>query len=349
MAYVLSGGSLIGQGTYGCIFDPPLKCEDKTIQVQTDHLGKATFPVDFMIESEAGKALRDLKVPYFILPDYKSACVVNTRSSENTKDCRVMQKKKEEDKMIQFTMPYGGSTLYSRITDKSDIDFFSAMIQLLEAGAYLIGASYVHFDISVNNAVINDKGHISLIDFGQSFSPAELNEDTLKLRMKVFHPPYEAEAPELTILYGLTDKRPISDTIPIIMKQKRVFANADSMIGLRMARQQADLREFFQNSRSIRNGDWLGFFKLYWPTFDSWSIGVILLNVLRPQLFRKEFVESENWKLRGPLVKSILRGLLQTNPRKRIDAVQALKMYDPANAWFEKYGTSWLESRSAVV
>ena len=98
----------------------------------------------------------------------------------------------------------------------------------------------------------------------------------------------------------------------------------------------------------METADWLAFWKLYWPTFDSWSIGVCILETLQPLLFRLEFVDSAQWKQRGSNIKSILRGMVEPNPRKRLDCVEALKLYDPDNAWFETYGASWLEQRASL-
>ena len=65
---MLRGGSLLGSGTYGCIFTPPLLCKDDKKTTKTS-LGKITEPVDFVIEAKAGKVLGHLGLPYFVLPD----------------------------------------------------------------------------------------------------------------------------------------------------------------------------------------------------------------------------------------------------------------------------------------
>ena len=345
---MLRGGALLGSGTYGCIFQPPLLCADDSIKINKTKLGKITGPDDFVIETTAAKVLGPLKLPYFILPDIGSSCIpdMKQRDKELSK-CTLIKEKSDLQTVIQFTMPYGGKTLYSRIVDfdflKGKTSYFDVFLQLLEAGAYLLAANYVHFDISINNVVISDKGQVSLIDFGQSFSSKQITPETLRLRTKVYDPVSITEPPEITLSQspnGIT-----STYISDIIKRKTVFRSAERVLGVRAVEQDAALREFWEDSRAAQNRDWLGFWKLYWPTFDSWGVGVDLLEALQPLLFKIEFVESAMWKQRGATIKSILRGMLEANPRKRLDCIEALKLYDPDNAWFETYGTSWIESR----
>lgn len=347
---MLRGGALLGSGTYGCIFDPPLLCQDSRVYVNQRKLGKITGPDDFLIEETAAKVLGHLKLPYFILPDLGSACIldVNQREKDLAK-CRIIKQKDDLKTVIQFTMPYGGKTLYSRIIDydflKGKITFFDLFLQLLEAGAHLIANNYVHFDISINNVVINEHGQVALIDFGQSFSASTVTNKTLSLRTKVYDPVSMTEPPEITLSQAPNQE---VDNVSDVIKRKSVFITSKRVLATNLIEQETELRTFWKMSRSAKEKDWIDFWKLYWPTFDSWGIGACLLEALRYLLFKRDFTESPMWKARGPIIKSILRGLLEANPSKRLDCVEALKLYDPGNAWFETYGTSWVEARARV-
>jgi serine/threonine protein kinase len=347
MLYELRGGSLLGAGSYGCVFQPPLLCKGETIQKRKKGLlGKISEPIDFVIEAEAAATLGPLSLPHFVLANVKDACIPSEKQIEpDIAKCKPI---KSIGKVVQFTMPYAGKTLFKRIVDndftKGSVDFFSLMLQLLEAGAYLIGSGYVHYDVSVNNVVISEKGVVSLIDFGQSFSTKNITQEMINLRWKEYSPEYAAEPPEITLAQGPVGlKERISDVI----QRKGGIRDAEKILGLRLVQQEAELRDFWSTSHAVASKDWPTFFKLYWPTFDSWSIGLCLLGALSPLLYKREFLESKAWKEKGPMVKSILRGLLQVNPRKRMDCVQALKLYDPQNTWFEIHGTSWLDSRAS--
>ena len=345
MLYELRGGSLLGAGSYGCVFQPPLLCKGETIQKKKKGLlGKISEPIDFVIEAEAATTLGPLGLPHFVLANIKEACIPSEKQVEpDIAKCKPI---KAIGKVVQFTMPYAGKTLFKRIVDhdftKGNIDFFNLMLQLLEAGAYLIASGYVHYDISVNNVVINEKGVVSLIDFGQSFSAKNITQEMINLRWKEYSPEYAAEPPEITLA-----ESPAAPKISEVIQRKGGIRDAERILGLRVLQQEAELREFWSSSHAVAAKDWPAFFKLYWPTFDSWSIGLCLLGAVSPLLYKREFLESKAWKEKGAMIKSILRGLLQVNPRKRMDCVQALKLYDPQNAWFETYGTSWLDSRAS--
>lgn len=346
---MLRGGSLLGSGTYGCIFTPPLICKEGP-KASKKRLGKITEPVDFIIEETAAKVLGPLNLPYFILPDLDSSCIPNVKQREKEiAKCKMIKQDSDLEKVVQFTMPYGGKTLYSRIVDydflHGRVRFFDMMLQLLEAGAYLISSSYVHFDISINNVVINDKGQTSLIDFGQSFSSKLITPAVLDIRRKVYDPISMTEPPEITLTQAPDQT---VDNTEYVVERKSLFATAERVLGMKRVQQAAELREFWQSSRAVKNGDWLTLWKLYWPTFDSWGVGGCLLEALQPLLYNQEFVDSPMWKRHGATIKSILRGLVHANPRRRLDCVEALKLYDPDNAWFEVHGTSWIASREAA-
>ena len=344
---MLRGGSLLGSGTYGCIFTPPLICKDGGINGSKLSLGKITEPVDFVIEATAAKVLGPLNLPYFVLPDADSGCVPDTKQLEkHLTKCKMIKQDSDLEKVVQFTMPYAGKTLFSRIVDydllKGRTRFFDMMLQLLEAGAYLISASYVHFDISINNVVINDRGQTALIDFGQSFSSKVITPEVIRLRKKVFDPISNTEPPEITLSQAPDQA---VDTTQYVVDGKAIFGVAEKVLGLKRVEQTAELRDFWTSSRSARAGDWVAFWKIFWPTFDSWGVGGCLVEALSPLLYKREFVDSPMWRRHGAAIKSILRGMLQANPRKRLDCVEALKLYDPDNAWFEVHGTSWIEER----
>lgn len=345
---MLRGGALLGSGTYGCIFTPPLICEDKPSKpIPKGRLGKITGSDDYIIEMTAAKVLGPLKLPYFVLPDEGSGCIpAKKQIDKDISKCELLEKKESLSTVIQFTMRYGGKTLYKRITDydllSGKLNYYDVFLQLLEAGAYLLAAKYVHFDISINNVVVDDKGQVALIDFGQSFSSNMIVPKTLDLRRKVYDPISMTEPPEITLTQAPNQA---SDNVPYVIQRKGVFRTAQRVLGVKSIEQETELREFWKSSRAAIDQDWISFWKLYWPTFDSWGIGGCLLETLQPLLFKREFVEDPRWIQRGANIKSILRGMLEANPRKRLDCIEALKLYDPDNAWFEKYGISWIEAR----
>ncbi len=350
--YELRGGKLLGAGTYGCVFDPPLICKGEGSVSPKDRklLGKITAPLDAATEYKASLILGDLKSPYFLVADKNSVCEPSEKQKEkDLKSCKALEVQPITG-FVQFKMPYGGKQLLTLITNTSflgePLTFYDAMLQFLEAGSYLIAKQFVHYDINTGNVVIDNKGQLSLIDFGMSFSAKEITEETLKPRWKQYTPAYMPEPPEITIATALFQNVQPNQSIPEIVKDKWGCYLSSVVLGVPAKKQVYELHKFWNSSRAAQNKDWVEFWRLYWPTFDSWAIGSCLTLILRSLLLRPEFTNTRMWKERGPTIKYILRGLLQVNPRKRLDCVEALKLYDPDNVWFEKYGTSWLSSRA---
>jgi serine/threonine protein kinase len=357
--FSLEGGSLVGKGTYGCVFDPPLRCRTESPSVKKGKgkgneklLGKITLPEDFAVEAAAAKILKPLGLPYFLVGNEKSVCMPDLKQKEKNMGLCTPLEANPLHSMVHFTVPYGGKTFFSRLSDtnfltRKDASFFNIMLQLLEAGSYLISSHFVHYDISMLNVLINEKGGVGLIDFGMSFSAEDINEDTIRGRLKIYNPEQIAEAPEMTIVSGIVSRAaPLEDLVSMTIDEKDIFSVAEKTLGLNKEDQKKELLHFWQTSHAAMNKDWVSLWKLYWPTFDSWGIGMCLTYLLRRLLFQKDFVNSPEWRQRGSVILFILRGMLQANPRKRLDAVEALKLYDPDNVWFEKHGTSWLTSRA---
>lgn len=350
--YVLHGGKLIGKGTYGCVFDPPLKCKSKFVPTQRHILGKVTQPVDYVAESEAAKVLSaiDVHKQYFILPDVKSACEIEPLSKQTEKDIQQCEPITQDpnQKMIQFQMPYAGKSLFKRMndTDLRTPEFFLKLMGfLLEAGAYLATKSFVHYDIKEDNILVDEYKNLKLIDFGQSFPVKTLTKDVLDLRWKIYNPAYAAEAPECTlfgaILFGESFPKALSE----IADQKLPLLHAERLLGISRQRQKLDLQTFWNQSRTVREKDPVQFFKLYWPGFDAFMIGGTLISILQRLLLLPSFAQNHKWLNKKQKVFTILRGMLQASPRKRIDCIQALHSWDPKNAWFQTYGTTWISSR----
>lgn len=353
-AYTLEGGRLLAQGTYGCVFDPPLRCNGKKIAhpYTKGTLGKITEPVDFLAEKEAAEILGTLPVAkkYYILPDLSSICYPTKKQTEPQLSLCKPIKVKPLESFVQFEMPYGGNTLYQRMSDssfKTPAAFFQLVQELLEAGAYMAAKSFVHYDIQNTNLVLDENNHIRLIDFGQSFHINTFTKENLAMKIKVYIPEYNGEAPESTVISGILDGVPAKVAIRDLIKGKSSLQLADSLLGLRAKDQERDLREFWKTSHSVRNKDFVEFFKLYWPGFDAFMIGTNIIMCMYRFMMIPSFTESKEWREKSGRIYELLRGLLQASPRKRIDAIEALYIYDPTNAWFSEYGVSWMTKKAA--
>lgn len=344
----MEGGKLIGQATYGCVFNPPLTCRKR--QFNKTSVGKITRISDADREATATSVLKKIKESddYFILPE--SICTPRIESAQTEKDlskCKILNQM-PLTKLKQISMPYGGIDLHKyELLDNQSMSFFVLMKHLLEAGALMLVHGFVHYDIHSGNILVDKFGIPRLIDFGQSFKVSDISLELIAGRWKVLGPEYSAEPPEVTFLTAMDEfnKYSFDEVVSEVMPQKKILNTIEKLLGLPVKKQIQNLASFFKTSKAFQQKDLVTFWNLYYPGFDSWAIGIILLDYLKKHMFSYEFVESSEWKLKRVLIVDVLSRMCTTNPKERIDCMEALSMYDPVNEIYNDYGTDWVSAR----
>ena len=360
---------MLGQGTYGCAFTPPLLCKAYK-QKKHGSVGKLTLNEEANHEIKIANFLR--KVPlsrnYFLLPDPES-CEPAPLSAQKDKEIPKCESLMEDPNhqakwkdMRQLFLPFGGKNAIGSMILSSNIhpkyfSFFDAMIHILEAGSVLLTSGICHYDLHPNNFLRDNYGVIRILDFGQAFDARTINTETLYERWKMLFFGNEpnapnplvtnAEAPEITIINATRNGFPLQDAIQKVVKGKRVFEDMEKTLELSQTQSEKELQAFFSKSLSAQEHQWVEFWKLYWAGFDAWSIGTLLLTILKYQLTWSEFVQGD-WQNKGTMAKMALRGLLHPNPHKRLDCVEALFIVDPNNQWIRRFGKPWLEKRQDI-
>jgi len=344
----MEGGKLIGQGSYGCVFDPPLLCKKK--QLDVGHVGKLTTKNDVEREEKAYKILSGIKnfEYYFLLPNaYCSPKIFDNQEEKDIDKCNFLHRV-EPDTLKQMSMPFGGKDLFKyNLKSKDTISFFTLMRHLLEAGSLMVLHGFIHYDIHGGNILIDKKNLARIIDYGQAFSKNDISLESINERWKVLTPEYSAEPPEVTFLTAIDDNNnyTFEEALIELMPQKKVLHRIEKLLGVSLRTQLKDLATFFRTSQAYREKDLIKIWKLYYPGFDSWAIGVLLLDTLNTLIFSYEFIESSEWKIKKSIVTDILKKMLSTNPKERIDCVEALSMLDPVNEIYMEYGVDWVEAR----
>jgi serine/threonine protein kinase len=356
----MKGGTLLGQGTYGCVFTPPLVCKTK-VKGKEKKVGKVTDEQEALHEITIANHLRKRPFAdsYFVLPDPES-CSLGTRKSQTEKDlpkCDVLKTSWNETR--QIFLRFGGKRAFTSMLLSSDIhpdrfDFYMFMKQLLEIGSTLLLAGTVHFDLHPNNFLVDTEGIVRVIDFGQAFLVADIQRETLGLRWKQLQFGDEKDAtsylvlnsepPEVTIMNAIRNKYTVEDAIAKTVNGKKVFLDMEKYLQFGRTRSIEELEQFWRTSRAAAKQDWTQMWKLYWTGYDAWAIAALLLQVLKYQLSWPQFVNDE-WKQRHIPVYAALKGMLQPNPRKRFDCIEALQVFDPKNEWLQTYGNEWLALR----
>lgn len=368
----MEGGSLLGQGTYGCLFDPPLACDEETQRRKRSKgkiLGKITLPQDYAVEAEA--AARITTIPnwdeYFIPIEMATACEPKAVQSQKDTDiwkCNFLRKEVGYDmsQVIHFKIKYGGVDSYSFICDprrergcdsdrEKTLNWEGFIGQILEAGTLMALYQLVHYDIHRTNILMDPKSGLpKLIDFGMAFNADKITMETLDNRWKRIYPDQsisEMEPPEVTMATYIRKGFSSVEAYGQIMRYKEPLRKMETMLGASRQTQGREFAEFWRDSGSFKRGDWVQMFKFYWPAFDAWNIGTVLLHLLEYCYMRKDIAESGKFREAESRFKEVLRGLLRLSPKRRLDCVEALNVWNPNSKILQsERAQEWLETRA---
>lgn len=327
----MKGGSIRGEGRYGCVFQPRLKCKNKAKKASDSHkVGKITQLIDAKNEIMIGEYLKSIpnSSTYTVYAEH-DACIpdaASEQSDQDLKECDLIRSTKLED-TVQLTMPWGGYAL-SRIDLKpSSFQFFKVFEKILAIGTFVLVHDLCHFDISVQNILVDTQQIPKLIDFGFSFRGSKLKKEHLKNIWRKYSYDHDVETPEITLVLSANKGVPVEHSINELEKQKPAVQRLATLCGVSPSQWGQDLKAWSDSSIHFNKREWYEIFKLYWPGFDSWSLGAVLLILLEIQMSFQSFLNSKEWSEKGELVKEVLRGMCSANPVKRLDAAEALHMF----------------------
>lgn len=324
------GGRIRGQGTYGCIFQPALTCRGKKFKNMNDSsVGKITSKQDAKNELEISSIIH--KIPDFekyTLVVEEERCSPKVRSKQSDNDIERCEFLKETDleKTVQLLMPWGGYPLNRINLDPYVFDFFRFVEEILECGTFLVINDLCHFDIWGNNFLFDKYNKPRLIDFGFGFQASKLKLKDLVNRWRVFGVDHDTESPEVTLMLGVHSDIPIEEIVRGLEKEKPAVQRLATLCNVNPVHWSGELYQWTKDSQSFQDHDWLNSWKVYWPGFDAWSIGAMLLSVLEIQINIPAFVNSNAWKTRGDSIKKVLIGLCRAHPAYRLDAAEALSL-----------------------
>ena len=89
----MEGGRLLGSGTYGCVFTPPLLCKDNK-RKEYGKVGKITADIFAQQEIQIGNRIRKIPLSqhYFLLPEPES-CELAPEEKQTDPDLQVCHEK----------------------------------------------------------------------------------------------------------------------------------------------------------------------------------------------------------------------------------------------------------------
>lgn len=359
----MEGGRYLGSGAYGCTFMPPLLCKGSK-KKDFGKVGKITTESMAQQEIQIANLLRKIPLSstYFLLPEPESCELASEekQSEPGLKEC--FDNFEEEiplDKFTQIEEPFGGKPFYLSFDSISlhpkRFDYMRFMRNMLEAGSTLLLAQVCHFDLHPGNLLIDKQKTVRIIDFGLSFTASSINQTFFQARWKRLkfgfesdsaHPQVvNAEPPEITVMNATRNSQyDVPTAIKMTIMGKQIFKDMERYLGMSKESSRDSLVEFWRTSEFAQHKNYISLWKTYWPGFDAWSIGVLLLEVLSMIILLPDFQQGP-YKTKKTAILATLRGLLEPNPRERLDCIEALALFDPASPWIHRFGKKWLAIR----
>lgn len=340
---MLSGGKLLDEGMYGCIFTPPLECKTKTKKTLIEDpdnppIGKLILKSAAENEYSISKVIRQIPLwkNYFIVSE--SICEPSTiQKDKQLSECDVL----EDNKLSNFrilTMPYGGTALNIYRFNISTFEFTDFIIHLIECGAILNLFGIVHRDIHQGNILVDDEQVPRIIDFNLSI-PVNSNITVNKLKHSYNYVTGQ-EPPDSTLVNAIMLGYNYEKVIDSVIQKKPIIKKIRNILGVSEYSQKQSLEKFYLDSKSVKSGDSVKWFNNYWRTIDSWAIGVNIIDLISKLSLWPEF--SLILKKNRSKLFPVLKKLCEVSPLNRIDCVQALNYLAPNSFIIRKYGKPWL-------
>ena len=259
-----------------------------------------------------------------------------SQTEKDLSKCHVLKENPLSDFSI-LSMTYHGVPIDAfrvNFTTFRPITFIS---HLLEAGALLNLFGVVHRDLHQGNILVDQHNVPRIIDVNLSvFAKEDVTEDDL-LHQYTIH--VGQEPPDATIVNGIVHGHDGIRVIDSILTKKVILKKIQTLLGVTPQQMKASLYHFYQQSKSVKDGDSAAWFRSYWTKYDSWGIGInIVFQIIKWSISTAFSIESHKAKLYP-----ILRKMCAVSPLDRIDCVQALHQWDPNHFIIQRYGKEWLK------
>lgn len=346
----ITGGAFISSGVYGCVFRPALPCKDGSL-ISPAHRGNiskiSTMDRKYLDKEIAiGRRLR--KVP---LADHYFAIARDgiceapeglVKKEEEVGECALLYDQMERDKkkfMIQ--QPYGGTDFQKTILGSykpETVDYYKIGQRLIEGLVIMAVTGVVHTDLHRENILIDNNENPKIIDFG---SAVVIGEDVSKM-VREFDPKYSQIAPELSLWDAWHDDMDVAAAARRIAKEKGSLNLLRIYTGDSVEDQAHKLVDYRNRSMYFRRADFNGWWAIHWPKIDVWSVGFVLLQLWNRLSKYDGFAKNKVYIEKRRMILDVLRGMMELNPMKRLNAVQALQKWAPASPVLRRYAGKWV-------
>ena len=303
---------LIGEGSYGCVFDPPMPCIESRKTRRKNTVGKVFISEEeFESERKITKIVKDVDPnSKFTIPLYNSCRVKDLDKDETYKKCELFRHFHGDIKALyQLVYKNGGINIKDLMRrTKGTIPRFKkimrSMCNVVHGIKSLIDAGYVHQDIKPANILWQAKSNqILLIDFGIMIKANEVYKDKNKFVLRYDYPYFPPEYKRYDTINNYN------------IFYNKVMANYNNSIHLEVIRNlgipiKQQLQDAFVLSET----------KYQQPNkIDIFSLGIVFLELY---LWAKVY---KNKKL-SQAFKPLLLGMICFNVEERFNIDQVIKL-----------------------
>ena len=338
-----SGGRLLDQGQYGCVFTSKMKCKGNPVVLKEDPdhppLSKITLKSHADKEYKIAEIIRDIPFYRNYYAVAEAICdAATTQTDPDIDRCDVLEDHSQGKFKLLSMYNYGEPLDYMRPSRTFDVMRF--VIHLVEAGALLNLVGIVHRDIHHGNILVDKHNVPRLIDFNLSIMTE--NPVTQKQLMYEHTVMIDQMPPDSTLVNAVTQGyRNGYKIIDSLLTDRPIIKKIHTILGVSPHQMRRDLRQLYERSKSIPTGNVIAWFQAYWRKNDSWAIGVNLIH-----FFSRLSLWPEMDSLLAPYkdrLFPVLRRMCEVSPLKRIDCVQALYQLNPDAFIIKRYAKGWLE------
>lgn len=317
------GGKLLGQGSYGCVFKPHIRCIDRKKKRVNNGVGKVFEDHDeYEQEVQINNLVTQNADPdgKFTLPILATCEVRQPRNQADVMGCRQFSTNK--DVYDQIIFPYAGKSVKDILSQKGTTSkfwkMFIAFRPLLEGLVRFEQLGYVHCDIKPHNIMVK-KGQMLLIDFGLWGRSFDIYK---KYRVPLLNSNNPYYPPEFKLRFNkkkdFTEQQFRSkflENFGSTQKAKKLF----DTLAIKL---DTDLSELYNNSPSTNE------YTTFADKIDVYSIGMVFYRLLEWCGYTtKEYKRQTPQAVLVRDLKAMLSGMVAINPRKRLSPQAALDKY----------------------
>lgn len=328
------GGAFVNSGTYGCVFNPPIKCFRKKNTSAIANAAGKIFDDDKAFKDEYNelKTIHKLDPKYTFTVPYLGHCKVQRKdfkSSDEVDKC-TRHISLTKNKYTQLIYKFGGVDLnkYYKYPTRYFIHFeelIKLFIPMMEGLRRMGTKNVAHVDIKPENILLDlSVPKIYLIDFGL-ITPF----DMLKHESYFHDHEYPYYPPEFKVMSLLRSGTYTTDNAMNVFMKNFTFYNESvfmKWLTSKWPSYQKTLRQFFESFNKSTLGDVQKIFDLeYVQKLDSYGLAMTLIEITYRLTMSKQLVlKNPSTDFTKQLLQQVLLPMIHPEPVKRMGIESAI-------------------------